>query len=240
MNKNIPLLSVCCITYNHELYIRDTIEGFLIQKTTFPIEIIIHDDASTDKTAEIIKGYFVKFPDLIIPVLQAENQYSKGIKAYSSYVWPQACGKYIALCEGDDYWTDPFKLQKQVDFLESNPDYGLVHSELDHYYVSSDKLIKNYWAVNKINIQSGDIYRSLINGRQSMIYACTACFRTEFIKRREYKEIVDQNFLMGDVPLWLLIALNSKIGYLKESTAEEMFLLFLQPRAGLLLIWLKL
>ena len=121
MNGTKPIVSICCITYNHENYIRDAIEGFLMQKTTFPIEIIIHDDASTDKTAEIVKSYAEKHPDLILPILQAENQYSKGIPI-STYAYPKARGKYIAFCEGDDYWTDPYKLQKQVDFLESNPD----------------------------------------------------------------------------------------------------------------------
>ena len=87
-----------------------------MQKTTFPIEIIIHDDASTDGTAKIVKEYADKYPDLIVPILQTENQYSQGIKPSQNFVFPRARGKYIAFCEGDDYWTDPYKLQKQVDF----------------------------------------------------------------------------------------------------------------------------
>ncbi len=120
-----PLVSITCTAYNHEKFIRDTIEGFLMQKTTFPFEIIIHDDASTDNTAEIIKEYELKYPDLIKPIYQKENQLSKGISITLNYTLPRAKGKYIAMCEGDDFWTDPDKLQKQIDFLESNSDYSL-------------------------------------------------------------------------------------------------------------------
>jgi len=121
-----PLVSICCITYNHKPYIRDAIEGFLKQKTNFPIEIIIHDDASTDGTTDIIKEYEKKLPEIVFPIYQTENQYSKGVRGIAArYTFPRARGKYIALCEGDDYWTDPCKLQKQVDFLEDNFDYSL-------------------------------------------------------------------------------------------------------------------
>lgn len=121
-----PLVSICCVTYNHENYIRDCLDSFLMQKTNFQFEVIIHDDASTDNTAKIICEYVEKYPDLFVPILQTDNQYSKGIKPYQTYVYPRAKGKYIAVCEGDDYWTDPYKLQKQVDFLESNNDYVLT------------------------------------------------------------------------------------------------------------------
>ena len=128
MNDNVaeqlPLVSICSITYNHAPYIRQCLDGFLMQETNFKYEIIIHDDASTDGTTEIIKEYAEKYPDLITPIFQSENQYSKGLRGfYAKFVFPRAKGKYIALCEGDDYWTDPLKLQKQVDFLEANPEY---------------------------------------------------------------------------------------------------------------------
>src|SRR5690554_6542144 len=123
MDKNPVLLSICCITYNHENYISQAIEGFLAQKTSFNFEIIIHDDASTDATASIVKKYEQEHPNLIKAIYQKENQYSQGIKPWPNFVFPTAKGKYIALCEGDDYWTDPYKLQKQVDFLEHNKDY---------------------------------------------------------------------------------------------------------------------
>ena len=130
-----PLVSISCITYNHVLYIRDAIEGFLMQKTTFPVEILIYDDASTDGTIEIVKEY-EKTPNIsIYPVYQSENQYSKGIRNISaSFNYSRARGIYIALCEGDDYWTDPLKLQKQIDFLEEYPNYaGAYHDTLVVY-----------------------------------------------------------------------------------------------------------
>jgi len=117
----VPLVSISCITYNHENFIRDAIEGFLMQKTTFPVEILIHDDASTDKTASIVREYEEKYPHLIKPIYQTENQYSKRDGSIGRIQRERARGKYYATCEGDDYWTDPLKLQKQVDTLEANP-----------------------------------------------------------------------------------------------------------------------
>ncbi|HNO49146.1 MAG TPA: glycosyltransferase [Chitinophagales bacterium] len=121
---NQPLVSISCITYNHELFIRQCLDGFIVQECDFDFEILIHDDASTDGTQEIIKEYQEKYPDIIKPIFQTENQYSKGVRGINPrFNYPRAIGKYIALCEGDDYWTDPLKLQKQVDFLEANEEY---------------------------------------------------------------------------------------------------------------------
>ncbi len=116
-----PFVSICCITYNHENYIRDAIEGFIMQETDFPFEILIHDDASTDSTANIIREYEEKYPDIIKPIYQTENQHSQG-KRVSKFNWDRARGKYLALCEGDDFWIDPLKLQKQITEMEKNPD----------------------------------------------------------------------------------------------------------------------
>ncbi len=118
------LVSVSCITYNHEPYIRACLDGFLMQKTNFLIEVLIHDDCSTDGTKKIIEEYANRYPNIIFPIFQSVNQYSQGIRAMNArFNFPRCKGKYIALCEGDDYWTDPLKLQKQVDFLQNNNEY---------------------------------------------------------------------------------------------------------------------
>ena len=124
MNSDV-LVSICCITYNHAPYIRQCLDGFIMQKTNFKFEILIHDDASTDGTANIIREYEENYPNIFKPIYQTENQYSKGKNISATYNWPRAIGKYIAQCEGDDYWTDPLKLQRQVDFLEANPEYSM-------------------------------------------------------------------------------------------------------------------
>ena len=126
MNAPEKMVSICCITYNQRAYIRDALEGFLSQRTSFSYEILIHDDASTDGTADVIREYAERYPDLIFPILQTQNQYSQGLTNISgTFNFPRARGKYIAMCEGDDYWTDPEKLKRQVEFMEANPDCSL-------------------------------------------------------------------------------------------------------------------
>ncbi len=126
-NTNNPSVSICCLAYNHKQFIRKALDSFLMQQTDFAFEILIHDDASTDGTSEVIREYQEKNPHIIKPIYQTENQWSKGIHALSAiYNFSRANGKYIAMCEGDDYWTDALKLQKQVDFLENNPDFMLT------------------------------------------------------------------------------------------------------------------
>lgn len=156
-NNQSPIVSICCTTYNHAKFIRQCLDGFVHQKTNFPIEVLIHDDASTDGTQDVIREYEEKYPDIIKPIYQKENQYSKGVPISLTYNWSRAKGKYIAICEGDDYWTDPYKLQKQVDFLESNPDYvmcshrfnqyiqekGLLEEEQDNDFEGADYDLKN-------------------------------------------------------------------------------------------------
>ncbi|HLS31521.1 MAG TPA: glycosyltransferase family 2 protein [Flavobacteriaceae bacterium] len=124
-----PVVSVLCVTYNHAGFIRDCLEGFVKQKCDFDFEVLIHDDASTDGTQEIIKEYWEKYPDIIKPILQTENQWSKKAGGMNlRFNYPRARGKYIALCDGDDFWIDEKKLQKQVTFLENNPDFSVVCS----------------------------------------------------------------------------------------------------------------
>ena len=108
-------VSICCLTFNHEKYIDRCLKSLLMQKTDFKFEIIIHDDASTDRTIEIIKTYAQQYPDIIKVIVEEENQYTIGgiSHIYCSRIYPYAQGKYVAYCEGDDFWTDPLKLQKQ-------------------------------------------------------------------------------------------------------------------------------
>lgn len=138
-----PFLTIRCIAYNQEPYIRQTIEGFLMQETNFAFRIVIHDDASTDKTGEIIKAYAEQYPNIIIPILEQENQYSKRDGSILRITRPFLKGKYLAFCEGDDYWIDPHKLQKQVDFLEENPDYVLCYTNFNILYQKSGKMEKD-------------------------------------------------------------------------------------------------
>ncbi|MDA3901179.1 MAG: glycosyltransferase [Spirochaetes bacterium] len=128
-NDTPPLLTIDCKTYMHEKFIEEAINGFLIQKTTFRVLILIHDDASTDRTPKIIKGYEAKYPQLIKTTCQVENQYKKNPKTAKYIKPPLIKSKYIAKCEGDDYWTDPTKLQKQVSFFESNPNYVVTYHD---------------------------------------------------------------------------------------------------------------
>ena len=166
--KDKVLVSICCLAYNHEKYIRQCLEGFVMQKTNFGIEVLVHDDASLDNTANIIREYEAKYPEIIKPIYQTENQYSKGVGVTSTFNFPRAKGKYIAICEGDDYWTDPFKLQKQVDFLERNENYSMCFT---HQLVVSDteKVIQKREYDDKI-YSTYDIVKGFIPGTQTMVF----------------------------------------------------------------------
>lgn len=130
------MVSVCCTVFNHAPYLRKTLDGFVNQKTSFPFEVVIHDDASTDGSADIIREYCEKYPDLFVPILQTENQYSKKVPITRTIVFPLMRGKYVAMCEGDDYWCDENKLQLQVDYMEAHPDCSMcVH---DTAYINSE------------------------------------------------------------------------------------------------------
>ena len=118
-------VSVICNAYNHERYIEKALKGFVSQKTNFDYEILIHDDASTDGTAAIIRKYESLYPDIIKPIYQEKNQYSQKVAITDTIQIPRAQGDYIAFCEGDDYWIDEFKLQKQFDILEKHPNINI-------------------------------------------------------------------------------------------------------------------
>ena len=147
------LVTVYCLTYNHGKYARKTFEGFVRQKTSFKFKVIVHDDASTDDTPDIIREYAEKYPDIFEPILQTENQYSKDVDIEDVHIFPRIEGKYIAGCEGDDYWTDPHKLQLQVDYMEKHPECSLcVHNtekiledgSSTHTFFNTSKKEKDY------------------------------------------------------------------------------------------------
>ena len=122
------LVAIHCLVYNHEPYLRDCFEGFVKQKTNFRFVAIVHDDVSTDGSAAIIREYTEKYPEIFRPIYETENQYSKhdgSLERIMNEAIDATGAKYVAMCEGDDYWTDPHKLQKQVDFLEAHPDYSM-------------------------------------------------------------------------------------------------------------------
>lgn len=170
-----PLVSIICITFQHEGFIRATLDGFLAQETDFPFEVIIHDDHSTDGTAAIIREYAAEHPDIFVPVLQEENQYSKGRKPWT-VVFPMARGRYIAMCEGDDHWIDPTKLQRQVDALEADQHavgcFTDAWNEMDGVRTS---YMDGIYASKPANERSDQ--RAMIMGQN--IPACTIMVRRE-------------------------------------------------------------
>lgn len=208
MTDNI-VVSICCQTYNHVNSIKQCLDSFLMQKTNFKFEILLRDDASIDGTAKIAKEYTNMHPHIIKPLFYNENQFKKGVKPLADNI-KRALGKYIAICEGDDYWTDPYKLQKQVDFLENNNEYGLVYTN----YV---KLNSNKYQTINCKTFSGDIFDKLI--MSNFIGTLTVCFRKDLLDKVVGLKIHDQNFKMGDYPLWIAFSSITKFKYLTDSTS---------------------
>jgi len=205
-----PLVSICCITYNHVAHISQCLDGFLMQKTTFIFEILIHDDASTDGTADIIRKYVAKYPHLIKPVYQVENQYSKGVKIMSTYNYSRARGKYIALCEGDDYWIDPLKLQKQIDVLESDSSIGLVYTDF-YVYDENEKRMTSF----PLKVKNGDGFSECLKGELG-IWTLTVCFRKSLLIDLP---VLGENYFSGDRLLWLEFTRKSNIQFLPYKTS---------------------
>lgn len=205
--EDAPLVSISCLVYNHEPYLRDCFEGFIKQKTSFPIEILVHDDASTDHSADIIREYTEKYPDLFKPIYQTENQYSKGVKISFEYQYPRAHGKYIALCEGDDYWTDPNKLQMQVDWLEEHEDYVMVCS--DAIIEAPKKKLK--WSCYRKDTTIS--VKDMVLGGGSFVQTCTIVFRKKLLDNYPQYCI---NCHIGDYPLQIWAILNGKVRYFSK------------------------
>ena len=210
-------VSVVCNVYNHAQYLRDALEGFVTQKTTFPFEVLIHDDASTDESAEIIREYEEKYPELIFPIYQTENQYSQKVPINMTYQIPRIRGKYVAVCEGDDYWTDPEKLQKQVDFLDAHGDYTLCAcSTVWLNMASGAKLNKCQTDVDR-DVSLEEIIMEA-NGRVFQ-YATVMVRRELFCQRPDWM----RHFGVGDTPLAIYAAIHGKVRMLCDVMAVYRF-----------------
>lgn len=198
-------VSVSMLVYNHEKYLREAIEGVLMQEVNFPIELLIHDDASTDGSVAIIKEYEKRYPSIIKPIYQTENQHSQGIRISWTYNYPRAKGRYIALCEGDDYWTDKRKLQMQVDYLEQHKECSMCFHAGDEVNEESEitSTIKPY--EDETDCDMTDI----VLGKVSCITAAIV-FRADF-------HFVLPTFMkdskVGDYPLKILLASKGTLHY---------------------------
>ncbi len=209
-DKSKILVSICCITYNHAPFIRKALDGFLMQQAPSCVpqgskmsdwcEILIHDDCSTDGTTEIIKEYAAKYPDLIFPLYEEVNQYSQGKEnVIDMYNYGRAHGKYIAYCEGDDYWTDSYKLQKQVDFMESYLDYSVCFHCFRNYRVNEDvyientqptQLLKQYGAIDGMDIDMDTYFSGWFTQPLTMLFRVSMY---NFDVRKKYKHFRDMH-----------------------------------------------
>ena len=202
------------ITYNHEKFIAQAIEGVMMQQTDFRYELVISEDCSTDRTREICKQYKEKFPDKIKLILPDKNL---GVIENSISTFRECTGKYIAICEGDDFWTDKLKLQKQVDFLESNPDYGLVHTD----YVVVDENSKQLELFEPKYTESNtgrEVFELLLRKKYS-IATLTVLFRGSLFREFD-NELSGMQLKMTDYPMWLEFSGKMKVRYLDEITSS--------------------
>lgn len=212
------MVSICCTTYNHENYISDAIESFLMQKTDFDFEILIHDDASTDRTAEIIKEYEKKYPTIIQPIYQIKNQYSQGIDIWCDYLFSRAKGKYIALCEGDDYWTDSYKLQKQFNYMEENPACSLCTHAAELVSAENKTCIRLIRPNNDDKVYTAD---EVIIGRGELFATNSMFFPTIVVEKVPDFYL---NCEVGDYPLVIYLALKGMVFYMDEVMSAYRFM----------------
>lgn len=199
------MVSVRCATYNHAPYIRQCLDGFVMQQTTFRFEVIVHDDASTDGTTEIVREYAEKYPDIIKPMYEETNQYSVNLKDMNRRINERLTGKYIAICEGDDYWTDPLKLQRQMFFLEEHSDYSMCYHAVN--YIQDGIVIKN----DCLSLKECDVtLEQVVRGGGYFISTNSLFFRRELYSiYPKFRQMSDA----GDYPLQIHLALNGKVHY---------------------------
>ncbi len=201
--------AICC-AYNHGKYIRQAIEGFINQHIDIPYKIIIHDDASTDGTKEIIKEYANKYPDILMPIYQQENKYSQGIDVIQRYILPYIEYSYVAICEGDDYWTDSHKLEKQYNFMKMHPDVSLcVHNTLKIDVEGNPKGVFNE-SSKEVDYTVEEIIEADGGG---LFHTSSYMLRSKLWKMYPEKLRIAR---VGDYPLAVFLALNGKVHYLDE------------------------
>jgi len=201
-------VSVYCTVYNHGNYLRSALEGFVRQKTDFDFEVFVHDDASTDNSADIIREYAEKYPNIIKPIIQSENQMSKGVKIFSNILLPQMKGEYIASCEGDDYWCDDEKLQKQVDYLDAHPEYtACVHNTMVEDLFANKKH-RMFDVEEDKDVTFEEAIQSKSYHTSSLMYRAEyAHIRPDFFQKAK---------TFGDAPLAILLTYKGKVRFLKD------------------------
>lgn len=204
MNKN-KLVSIVCITFNQEKYIAQCLDGLVMQKTDFPLEILVHDDASTDSTSKIILGYKKKHPDLFKVTIERENRFSKDGFSFIGEMFKDAKGQYIALCEGDDFWTDPNKLQLQFNFLEKNLDYALCFHPVKVFFENAEQKSAIYPAISD---KSKFTIKNLI--QTNFIQTNSVMYR-----KQKYDDLVS-DVMPADWYLHLYHARFGRIGFLNK------------------------
>lgn len=211
---DIIVVSISCLTYNHSRFIKECFDGFIMQKCNFKFEVLVHDDASTDGTIDIIKEYQLKYPDIIKPIIQTTNQYSQGKRGFNGkYNYSRAKGKYIALCEGDDYWTDPYKLQKQVDFLEENPEYSLCVGGFMRYDESLKKCDDSIFFLNANKANEKGFSFTLDDTKKHWLTkTLTALFRAD----SNLEKLLERYKYGRDINLFYHILKNGKGFYFNE------------------------
>ena len=212
-NDNQLMVSIKCLVYNHAPYLRQCLDGFVMQKTNFKFEAVVHDDCSTDGSQEIIKEYAAKYPDIIKPIYETENQYSKHDGSLRRIVDAHLNGKYIAFCEGDDYWTDPNKLQMQVDYMEAHPEYSMCYTGFINVNEQGTEICRPRYERLMDVSQSGDILIHLLNG--NFIMTCTTCFRNDVLTSKIYENLPCKY----DYSLFLTACVLGKAKYIPSKTA---------------------
>lgn len=213
MEKKI-LVSIQCLVYNHEPYLRQCLDGFVMQKTNFKFEAIVHDDCSTDNSASIIREYAEKYPEIIKPIYESENQYSKH-NGDLDRIMNSACkGKYIAFCEGDDFWTDPMKLQKQVTAIERDSKNTMVYTAFSTVDETGNSIYRYDFHYNMRKSKSGNILPFLLFRNVVMTVSC-------MVNRKvlESKLYLDCNNSL-DYNLFLAASLLGNCIYLDHNTCS--------------------